>query len=259
MPVYNAEKYIKKSVDSVLNQTVKIFELIIIDDCSTDKTVDIINEMYSNNSTIKFYRNEKNMGVSKTRNKGLDLAQGEYVAFLDADDMWYPNKLKYQLAFMQINTHIDFCYTSYDIIDANDDLLRAYKIKSTILKLNSLLKENPIGCSTVFAKAAIFQDNKFKERHLHEDYILWLELCKNQVILHGIPDVLVKYRYQKNSISGNKIKSAKEKWMILRQVEQLNIFKSAYCFILYAYKGLIKYRNIIWNFSIRKPLGKNEA
>lgn len=238
IPVYNAENYIKYTIDSALNQTYKNIEVIVVDDCSSDKSIAIIEESHC--SKIKIIKSKLNLGVANARNLGIKNSSGELIAFLDSDDIWEPYKLEKQYEAL-IKENASFCYTGYCMIDTNNQLLKEKINVPTSTSYNSLLKSNVIACSTVLVKRSLLQ-NLFFSNEKHEDYILWLSIAKNnKEKMIGINSVQMRYRKHSNSISANKIKSAKWMWNIYRKVENLSLFKSIYYFIFYAVNGIKKH------------------
>ena len=157
-PIYNSEKYVDSCINSVLKQTYSCWEHILIDDCSSDNSNTLIKSFQFKDSRIRYYRLHENSGAGIARNKGIELAQGNYIAFLDSDDQWYPEKLEKQLNFMQ-NNNYHFTFTDYDIVDEEGQKLSKYiKCKSRVTYSSALLK-NPIGCLTVIYDVCFFWEN----------------------------------------------------------------------------------------------------
>ena len=240
MPAYNTEKYIEEAIRSVVSQTVQDWELVVIDDCSTDATRQVIKDLCEGDQRIRLYENESNMGVAKTRNRGFQLAQGEYVALLDSDDVWAKEKLEAQLAAMR-ESGADLCYTSYALInDQGERIRRDYLVPAYVL-LEDMLRENHIGCSTVMLRAQTAREYGFNTGFYHEDYELWLRLLKDGRKAVGCTDVLASWRYVQNSRSFNKIKSAKNRWAIYRKRLGLSVLESLALLGAYATAGLRKH------------------
>ena len=176
-PVYNSEKYISDHIKSVQNQTYSNWELILVDDCSSDHSAALINSFQKNDSRIKYFRLEKNSGAGIARNKGIELAQGQYIAFLDSDDQWFPKKLERQLNFMQKNSYY-FTFTDYDMVDEKGQrLAKQVKCKSRVTYKSALYK-NPIGCLTVIYDVDFFGKQYMPSIRKRQDYALWLNLLK---------------------------------------------------------------------------------
>lgn len=238
-PIYNGEKYIKECIESVLNQSYKNIEMIIVDDGSTDNSKEIIEKYMKDNSLIKYIKCNENKGISAARNRGIENAKGRFIAFLDADDLFYKDKIKKQMDFMLKNDYL-FTYTSYDLIDENSLSLNKVILAKEYEEYKSLLKGNNIGCLTVMIdRLKIKGDIRFSNNS-HEDYILWLSLLKNNTRAYGLSEVLSSYRKTSTSISHNKIKAASWTWNIYRNIENLSLIKSIYYFINYAMNGIRK-------------------
>ena len=238
-PSYSSEKFISATIESVLNQTYKNWEMIIVDDCSPDNSNEIIESYMKKDSRIKLIKLEKNSGPAVARNRAIEEAKGRYIAFLDADDLWISDKLEKQIDFMQKNDLI-FTYSAYKLIDENDNYLGEF-IPPEIVSYYSILKTNPIGCLT-----AIYDTQKLGKICMpnvlkRQDYGLWLKILKKIKQTKGILEPLAIYRLRKNSVSSNKFKAAQYQWKIYREVEKLNVLKSIYYFTHYAIKGILKY------------------
>lgn len=239
MPAYNSEAYIIEAIKSVINQTYQDIEIIICDDASTDDTLKKITEETGNDSRVKIIQNTKNIGVAKTRNEAIDQADGRYIAFLDSDDRWKPEKLTTQIKFMK-KYECAVCYSSYEFINTAGRLLnnKSAKIKEKA-EYKSLLKDNFIGMLT-----AVIDRNKTGEiifsNERHEDLILWLSLVKKGFSLMGINESLAFYRVSEDSLSGNKKKAAIWRWNVYRKSEKLNIFKSIWYMTFYIVNAIKK-------------------
>ncbi len=239
IPVYNCESTISLTLDSVLEQSINDYELIVIDDCSTDDTIHIINSYKDRFDNIRIIENQENIGVANSRNKGIQLATGKYIAFLDGDDLWFPRKLEKQKHLIEEN-NCDICCTSYSFIDENTfDIKKPYIIPRYI-DYKMMLKQNYIGCSTVSIKKDILTDNLLDKSYQHEDYALWLKLIRNNAKVVGIQEPLIKYRIHKKSRSFNKKNAAKGRMTIYLKQENLGIVKSLYYFSCYAVNGIKK-------------------
>lgn len=243
MPAYNAGRYIAKSIQSVQNQTVSDWELIVLDDCSADTTVQVVTQLAQKDPRIRLYQNQENLGVARSRNRGLDLCCGEYVAFLDSDDSWYPEKLEIQLnCFRQ--TGADLVYSSYAIVDASgNNRCAEYAVPSNV-DFDGLLKENVIGCSTVMLSGSTAGKFRFSEQVFHEDYVLWLEMLRSGRKAEGVQQVLADYFFHADSKAGNKGKAAWERWQIYRRYFGFSLPKSIWYFGHYALAGLRKYTKV---------------
>jgi len=240
-PSYNAEDFIQETIESVLSQSYTHWEMIIVDDCSSDNTMLIIEKYIKKDSRIKHIRNEENLGVAQSRNNAIKKAKGQYIAFLDADDIWLPKKLEKQLSFMQ-EKNVLMSYTAYDTIDEQGTYIGSFSVKNKI-SYDDLLKTSSIGTLTMMYNAKILGKIYF-EILGHEDYVLKLHILKKIDYAEGISKVLAKYRIHTKSLSHNKIKVALWQWHIYRKVEKLSLLKSFYYFIHYAYYGFFKYKSL---------------
>lgn len=237
MPAYNAARFIEQAVESVAAQTYTNWELLIINDCSTDNTSEIICQLMEKYSQIRFFDQKINQGVAKTRNIAIDEAKGEYIAYLDSDDIWLPQKLEKQLAFMEKYQAL-VCFSAYQRINAESNDLNQVSIPAEIT-YTGLLKSNFIGNLT-----GIYNAKKLGKCRLesikHEDYVAWLKLVKQAGKAYGINEVLARYRVYGESTSSNKLKTIAWQWKIYRRSENLNIFKSLYYMACYAYFAIQK-------------------
>lgn len=240
MPLYNAESFVSEAIESVRCQTVENWELFVIDDCSTDGSVDVARKYCEIDPRIKLLRNEKNSGVSVTRNRGIDAARGEYIAFLDSDDVWLPEKLQRQLSLMK-EKNGDISYCSYAIIGADGKKAKDDYLVRARAEFKNILKENYIQCSAMLIRADLVKEIKFRTDFYHEDYILGLDLLRRGCVAVGCTEILLKWRYIENSRSFNKVKSAKNRWLIYRKYLHFSVFKSLYYQMHYLVAGLKKY------------------
>ncbi|MBE7629133.1 glycosyltransferase family 2 protein [Tenacibaculum piscium] len=240
-PSYNSSTFIKQTIESVLNQTYENWEMIIVDDMSTDNSVEII-ESYIEKSPkdkIRLIQNKTNSGPALTRNEAIKNAKGRYIAFLDSDDLWIPQKLEKQLHFMQTNNY-PFTCTYYNHMDEDGKYLATIDNIPQKSSYNSSLTLNRVGCLTAIYDAdyfgKVYMDNIAKR----QDYALWLNLLKKTDYVYCLPEVLADYRIRKNSVSSNKMKLIKYHWFIYYNNEKLGILKSVYCTVSYVLKTLLK-------------------
>lgn len=243
MPAYNSGNTISRAIQSVLAQTYKRFELLVIDDGSTDNTVDIVNFYMKTDSRIVLLRNPRNLGVAASRNHGCRKAQGEYLAFLDSDDVWFEDKLEKQVSFM-LQKGCDLSCTAYAYAHPHEQPSRdkrAYRVPESI-SYEQLLKENVIGCSTVMLKATALNGHAFCGDYAHEDYVLWLELAKAGKTLCGLDEVLTGYSY--GGRSANKFKAGKNRWIIYRRSQKLSLPKALYYMACYILNAIRKYKSL---------------
>lgn len=224
MPTYNSEKFVIKTIESVLNQTFTQFELIIIDDFSTDNTESVVRNLID--PRLRYFKLESNSGAAVARNYGIKVAKGNYLAFIDSDDIWFEEKLEKQLKFMELN-NIDFSCTYYNKIDEDDFNLNKVVRNKSIIDYDSLLKNN-CGNSTVMynsGKIGKFYIPDIKKRN---DYTMWLQVIKKTTYLYTLPEVLSSHRIRLNSLSSNKIDLIKYHWKVYRSIEKLSLRKSVF-------------------------------
>ena len=240
LPVYNSERYLNRTITSILQQTMTDFELIAINDCSTDHSLQHLQEWAQRDSRIQVVTNTQNLGVADTRNKGIALAKGVYICFIDSDDTWHNDKLERQLAFMQ-QTDSDFSCTAYAMVDDEGKFIKNRMIDKQQIVLEDLLKENYICCSTAMLKAEIAKQHKMNGYYAHEDYVYWLELLQSGAKGHVQNQLLTRYRLAQTGRSANKGKAAQGRWQIYREYMAYNLVKSAWYFMHYAINGIKKY------------------
>jgi glycosyltransferase involved in cell wall biosynthesis len=240
IPNYNGAKYLPYCIQSVLNQTYSNWELIIVDDCSTDNSVSIVDQYIKKDSRIQLLKNGTNSGVMKTRNKAVEIAKGDIFAFLDSDDIWHENKLQEQIAIYKMNPNIVLVFSNYEYINIYGDALNKI-IKAPIrVTYQMLLKTNYIGCSTATYNAKVLGKRYFYGDV--EDYVLWLSILKEKYNAINVNKCLVQYRIsQKGSVSYNKFKRAIMQWDTYRDIEKLSVSKSIYYTIFYIYYALKKH------------------
>jgi len=240
MPAYNAERFIEEAISSVRAQTITDWELLIIDDCSTDKTRDIANTCAKQDSRIYVIKNEINLGVAVTRNYGIEYAKGKYIAFLDSDDRWHATKLEQQIKKIEF-TCAGIAYCSYSIVDIDGIKCRADYLVPESVNYGNLLKENCIQCSAMLIPAEILRKIKFNTDYYHEDYILGLDILNAGYTAVGCSEVLLDWRYIANSRSFDKKKSAHNRWKIYRDYLKLHFIKCLWVFACYTIAGIRKY------------------
>ena len=241
IPAYNAEKIVGFTLDSVINQTYKNLEIIIVNDCSKDKTLDVLNAYAKKDKRIKVMSNEKNSGVAETRNNALKVATGDFIAFVDADDIWNLEKIEKQLNFMLENDY-KLTYTSVQFIDNDGNLTGQKFIVPEEVSFNKLLKQNVITLSSAMISKEVLGDRIFHDDHLHEDFIMWLEVLKNDTEkAYGIKDILVDYRLTPGSKSRNKFKSLKMTYGTYKHFK-INWIKAHWNLMFYIIRSLKKYK-----------------
>ncbi len=239
IPAHNAAATILEALDSAITQTEKRLQIIVVDDGSTDQTRELVTNIQQSDKRVQLL-SQHNQGVSAARNSGLKVVQARYVAFLDADDKWLPNKLEIQLTFMQ-STGATFTFTAYRKFSTQ----RLYRQRDVpqVATYNTLLVSRPINTSSVVFDTTALTLNwpeLPRQSGLHEDLLLWLRLSKT-TMLYGIKDDLCRVRIGRESRSSNKAKSALNVWRIYRTHEHLTFVRASTVFVRYAFNALLSY------------------
>jgi glycosyltransferase involved in cell wall biosynthesis len=239
-PCYNSAKYIAQTIESVLAQSYQNWEMIVIDDCSVDDSVKIVSAYQEKDGRINLYRIKVCSGSPmEPRNLGIEKAAGQYIAFLDSDDVWLPNKLENQIRLFK-EENIGLIYSNYEkISEAGNRNNRIIKAPSTVT-YRELLKNNYIGCLT-----AVYNVSKtgkvYFDKFRHEDYVLWLTILRTGYIAKNTNTVEALYRVKNESISANKFIVLGWQWNIYRNFLKLSLFQSVFYFCFYSIKAFIKY------------------
>jgi glycosyltransferase involved in cell wall biosynthesis len=243
-PNYNCERFIAQTIESVLAQTYKNWEMLIVDDCSTDGSYERALEYATKDSRIKVYRIERNSGAAVCRNKAIELSQGNYLAFLDSDDLWLPEKLEKQLQFMIAN-ECDFSFTEYEHINEKGELLG---VKARVIKkltYRKMLSHCYPGCLTVMYRQDLANKIYANDIKRNNDYALFLRVLKYSENAMGMKESLAQYRIRKKSISSNKFYMLKPYITILHDYENLNIILTfVYVFTHIFIRMFFKYKHI---------------
>ncbi|MGP1447302.1 MAG: glycosyltransferase family 2 protein [Candidatus Limimorpha sp.] len=239
MPCYNMEKFIASSIESVILQTYPHWELVIVDDASTDETAAIVKKYCTQDKRIAFFEKEKNSGIADTRNLSIQLAKGRFFAFLDADDVWHSEKLEYQLGFM-IKHNIGFTYTTYDWINEEGNSLHKKIPTAGDLNYHDYLKNTIIGSSTVMLDQGIVGEVIVPNFRTSEDAATWLNILRKGYKAYSIDKALASYRVRKKSASSNKVKAAIDLWSVYRKQEKLSLFSAFGYFCSYAFHAVKK-------------------
>lgn len=238
-PVYNSEKYIEKTILSVLNQTYKNLEMILVDDCSTDNSKEIILRIQKKDKRVKYVKLDKNSGAAVARNTGLEKAEGQFIAFIDSDDVWKKDKLNQQLEFMN-NKNIGFTYTAYETLAEDGTIQNKHIHVPDKINYSSLLKNTAIACSTVIINKEFTGDFSMPSVRKGQDTATWLKLLKKIDYAYGYDEVLSSYRKVAGSISSNKLDALKRTWNTYYNIEKLPFFKAAYYFSFYTFNAIKK-------------------
>lgn len=240
MAVHNAERTIGAAIESVLSQTYAFFELIIVDDDSTDSTFETASSYCDERITL--IRNECRCGVSLTRKCALERAQGEWIAILDSDDKWAPDKLEKQIDIQKAK-NADLVFTGSAFMDSEGKQLEWILHVPEEIHYRQLLKQNLISNSSVLVRREIYARNYAVGDKMHEDFATWLKMLRDGVTAYGIDEPLLIYRLSAGSKTSNKLKSAKMNWNTYRNVG-LGLIESIYYMVFYTVNGLLKYRNL---------------
>lgn len=238
-PLFNSMEFIKETADSVLSQTIPDWEWIIVDGHSKDGSYEYVCDLAKNDKRIIVLIQQNNSGIGAARNEALDVATGEYIAFLDSDDMWDECFLEKQLAFAEKNG--PFVCASYRRLSSGET---SDYIVPELMTYKSILKGNPIAPLTAMYKRDVFLDSRFKDNSDIEDYVLWLSMLKKEgIVCHGNQEVIATYRIHGKSASSNKFKQMKRQWNAYKG-EGLNFFQRSYYLMRWAFYGLKKYKNV---------------
>ncbi len=240
LPVYNSQRYLNRTISSVLQQTLEDFELLAIDDGSADGSVALLQRWAQKDSRVHVICNPVNQGVAAVRNQGIALAQGQYIAFLDSDDTWHSNKLEQQVALLE-QTNCDFCCTAYAMITEDGRRMKNRMIAQQQILLPDLLKENYICCSSVLLRSAVAKQYLMDGSYAHEDYVYWLTLLQAGAKGCVLNKCLTGYRLAQTSRSANKLKAAQGRWQVYRRYLGYGVCKSGWYFVQYAVNGWKKY------------------
>ncbi len=239
-PCYNSAAYIEATVNSILNQTITDWELLLVDDGSTDDTVQIISQLAARDNRISFFQQPQNLGPATARNRGIEQARGNYLTFIDADDLWFPEFL--ERSFKAAQTHA-FVFSSYQRLD---EYLQPYLSDFIVpekVNYTDILKSNSISCLTAFVDISKLGKKYMPLIKKRQDMGLWLQYLEQIPYAYGIQKPLAIYRIRKGSLSRNKASLLKYQWQFYREFAKLSPLKSAYYMACWAYNGFVKYRN----------------
>ncbi|HFD2030263.1 TPA: glycosyltransferase family 2 protein [Clostridium perfringens] len=226
-PTYNCGNFIAETIKSVQEQTYKNWEMIIVDDCSIDDTKEIVQSFANKDKRIKYHKLKQNSGAAVARTTAMELAKGDYMAFLDSDDLWYPDKLRKQIMFMKDNNYVFTCTKYEQIGEKSEPLGKVIKVVSKI-DYNRLLLDCPVGNSTVMYDVRAMGKFKVPDIKKRNDDALWLKMLKKEKYIYGMNEILMKYRVRENSISSNKIQLIRYHWQLYRDIEHIGIPRSLF-------------------------------
>ncbi len=240
VPVYNVKPYIEQTIQSVLNQTYTNWELLLVENASTDGTLEVLQEYLATHpdDRIKFYHIPENIGAAAARNYGLQESKGRYITYLDSDDLWYSQKLEHQVAFME-QKNAAFSFTGYEFATADGVKTgKVVKVPETICYKEALRN------TTIFTSTVMFDAERFSKEELmmplvkSEDTALWWRILRSGVIGYGLDENLVLYRRIANSLSSNKVEAMRRVWNLYRKEEKLSLCFSAYNFCFWAFNAV---------------------
>ena len=239
-PAYNSGSYIRNTIESVISQTYQNWEMLIVDDCSTDSTIQIAEEYSKKDDRIKIIKHIKNQGVAAARNTALSEAKGEYIAFLDSDDMWMPQKLDVQYRFMEDNGYV-LTYTAYQkYFSETGEKGKLITVPKKMTR-SSIFYNTAIACLTVMVNKKVAGDFRMPLLPHSEDQCTWQAILAKGYVACGLNENLALYRVSNNSLTGNKVKAAKRQWNMYRKHYGFSIIKSGVYFCSYAIHAVIKH------------------
>ena len=238
VPVYNAAKWIEDTILSVKSQTCKDWELILVDDLSTDNSVKVMEAFEG--PDIRVIKTSKNHGAAYARNLGISESNGQYICFIDADDLWSPDKLEKQIAFMK-EKDAAFSFTGYEFADASGiGVQKIVRVPQTITYKQALKN------TTIFTSTVMFDMEKLNKEDIEmpavpsEDTATWWKVLKKIDCAYGLDEQLTLYRRDTGTLSSNKMTAVQRIWNLYRNVEGMNVFYSAYCFVFWAFRALLR-------------------
>jgi teichuronic acid biosynthesis glycosyltransferase TuaG len=227
MPYFKKKNYVITSIKSVLAQTYKNFELIIVYDDEDMTDLEIIENIKKKDARIKIIVNSKNLGAGPSRNKAIEIARGDFLAFLDSDDIWEKKKIEIQIKFM-LDNNFDFSSTSYFIIDEFDNIIDFRRTRE-IVSFSTLLKSCDVGLSTVMLKRKLITaESQFVGLKTKEDFVLWLNITKKNINIYGIDQGLCSWRKIKKSLSTNVFQKLFDGFLVYNKYMKFNLLKSLY-------------------------------
>jgi glycosyltransferase involved in cell wall biosynthesis len=248
-PMYNNESVIEETISSVIKQTFSNWELVLVDDASSDNTIALIKKQYQKDARIKFFEHLKNKGAAEARNLGTKMAKGKFIAFLDADDLWKEEKLELQLKVFN-DTDVDVCFGSYELIDGNSKGLNKKVNALKSLSYNKLLKANYIGNLTGMYNCEVLGKIYTKDLKKRQDWLLWLETLKrskNPAL--GISETIAYYRISEGSLSSNKANLIKHNYNVYRKGLGFSTVKSSIYLLKFFYEHLVVKKRLIRTLS----------
>ena len=240
MPYFKKKEYFIKSLNSIISQSYKNLEIIIIDDELSSESKTLLEKASNLDQRIKIISNISNLGAGLSRNNGISISKGEYIAFCDCDDVWFEDKLKNQIKFMEIN-NFNFTYSAYKVIDHNDQIIGSREAKINI-SFRELINSCDIGLSTVILKKSLLKNNKFLFPNLKtkEDYVLWLRIAENGEQINGYNEYLSCWRKTSNSLSSSTIQKLKDGFKVYNTYLGYGVLKSLYSLLILSINFIFK-------------------
>ena len=237
MPYFKKREYVEKTINSVINQTYKNLELIIVYDDEDNYDYDYLNNICSDFNNIKITKNKKNVGAGESRNIGIKLAKGDLIAFIDADDYWFEKKIEKQVEFLDHNNY-EFVYCNY--IKKSKNIEKTISFKRKFLNYYLLLKSCDIGLSTVLIKTNLIQNNLFPKLKTKEDFVAWLSITKQKKTAYCLDETLVIWNKTKNSLSSNTFQKVSDGYKVYRIYQNFSVLKSVLYLIILSINSLKK-------------------
>ena len=241
-PAYNSAKFIAETIQSVQNQTHQIWEMLIVDDGSSDATEAIVQSFLDKDKRIKFYKLALNSGPAVARNTAIEKASGDFMTFIDADDIWFPTFIENSIKTIQ-ETKIPFVFSSYKRSNEHMEFVYSDFIVPQKVSYSDILKSNSISCLTAFVDVKTLGKKYMPLIRKRQDMGLWLNYLKVIPFAYGIQETQAIYRIRQNSLSRKKSDLVKYQWQFYREVEKLHIFQASYYMMHWMYRGFMKYRN----------------
>lgn len=239
-PAYNAAPFLVETIRSVQAQTFTEWEMVIVDDCSTDNTYQIAGEEAKKDSRIHVIRNDRNLRVAATRNVALDAAHGKYIAFLDSDDLWLPEKLEKQLRFMDTGQYA-LTYTAYQKFNSMTGIKGKVVSAPKKMTAKQIYGNTTIGCLTVMVNRGMVGEFYMPLLGHTEDNCTWQEILSRGYEAYGMDEILALYREGNVSLTNSKVKAARQQWQTYRDHFKFSVPKSAFYFVRYAYNAVKKH------------------
>ena len=241
-PAYNSAKFIAETIQSVQNQTHENWEMIVVDDGSSDETVAIVQAFIDKDKRIQCYKLAQNSGPAVARNFAIEKAKGAFMTFIDADDIWFPNFIENSIKTIE-KTGVSFVFSSYKRSNENLEFVYSDFIVPQKVTYTDILKSNSISCLTAFVDIKTLGKKYMPLIRKRQDMGLWLNYLKVIPFAYGIQETQAIYRIRENSLSRKKIDLISYQWQFYREVAQLNFFQASYYMMHWMYRGFMKYRN----------------